>query len=79
MIMAVPFDPAKLEVLGTPTAVLEDVLGSPPDTLTGVAQFSFSNQGSLAYIPPEQLTGGKIQILIAPNWFEELKRSVPAK
>lgn len=76
-IMAVPFDPARLEVLGTPAPVLEGVLGSPPDTLTGVAQFSFSNQGSLAYIPPEQLTGGKIQILIAPNWFEELKKRVP--
>jgi len=78
-IMAAPFDPSTLEVLGMPAPVLEDVLGSPPDTLTGVAQFSFSNQGSLAYIPPEQLTGGKIQILIAPNWFEELRRSTPAR
>lgn len=77
-IMAVPFDPARLEVLGTPAPVAEDVLGSPPDTLTGVAQFSFSNSGSLAYIPPEQLTGGKFQILVAPNWFEELRRRVPA-
>ncbi|MGH9785612.1 MAG: TolB family protein [Terriglobia bacterium] len=74
-IMAVPFDPSTLEVRGTPALVLEDVLGSPPDTLTGVAQFSFSSGGSLAYIPPEQLTGGKIRILIAPNWFEELRQA----
>ena len=78
-ILAVPFDPSTLEVRGTPVPVLEGVLGSPPDTLTGVAQFSFSNQGSLAYIPPEQQTGGIIQIHVALNWFEELKSRVPMR
>ena len=76
-IMAAAFDPTRLEVVGTPAAVFEGVLGSPPDTLTGVAQFTFSNTGSLAYIPPEELTGGVIQIHVAPNWFEELRSLVP--
>ena len=76
-IMAAPFDPARLEVLGTPAPVLEGVLGSPPDTQTGVAQFSFSNRGSLAYVPPEQQTAGTIQIHVVLNWFEELKQRVP--
>ncbi len=48
-LMAVSFDAKRLEVLGTPAPALEGVLGSPNNT--GVGQFSFSNLGSLIYLP----------------------------
>ncbi|MBI4480410.1 MAG: serine/threonine-protein kinase [Acidobacteria bacterium] len=47
-LMAVPFDPVRLEVNGTPAPVLEGVMSSTGDT--GAGQFSFSNLGSLAYV-----------------------------
>ncbi len=75
-IMAIAFDPVRLEVAGSAAPVLEGVLGSPPDTLTGVAQFTFSNTGALAYLPPE--INGRFQIHVVMHWFEELKRRVPA-
>ena len=79
-ILAVGFSSAALEVTGMPTPVAEGILGSPPDTLTGVAQFTFSTTGSLAYVLPEQAGGVSevYQIHVWPNWFEELKRTVAA-
>jgi Tol biopolymer transport system component len=47
-LMAVPFDPQRLEVMGTAVPVVEGVLQS---TFTGAAQYSFSNTGSLVYVP----------------------------
>ena len=75
-IRAVGFNPAALTVTGMPTAVAEGILGSPPDTLTGVAQFAFSATGTLAYVQPEQAGGESevYQIHVWPNWFEELRR-----
>jgi Tol biopolymer transport system component len=46
-LMAVPFDPNLLTVMGTPTPVVEGVLQSP----IGAAQYSFSATGSLTYVP----------------------------
>lgn len=46
-LLAVPFDLKRLEVAGPPVSILEDVSMSP---LTGAAEFSFSTDGSLAYI-----------------------------
>jgi len=79
-ILAVGFDPATLDVMGVPTVVQEGVLGSPPDTLTGVAQFTFSNTGTLAYVAPEQVGGDATiyRISIVPDWFEEIKQRVAA-
>jgi serine/threonine-protein kinase len=51
-LMAVPFDPATLEPMGSPAPVVEGVMGNPA---TGVAQFSFSNLGSL--VPHVQREG----------------------
>jgi serine/threonine-protein kinase len=48
-IMAVAFDPQKLEVKGTPAPVQEGVRSSLSGT--GAGQFSFSNRGSLVYLP----------------------------
>jgi serine/threonine protein kinase len=47
-LMAVPFDPQRLAVTGASVPVLESVLQSPS---SGVAQYSFSNTGSVAYVP----------------------------
>ncbi len=47
-LMAVPFDPRRLEVTGAAVPVLEGVLQS---TFNGAAQYSFSATGSLVYVP----------------------------
>jgi serine/threonine-protein kinase len=47
-LMAVPFDPQRFAVTGTAVPVVEGVLQS---TFTGAAQYSFSNAGSLVYVP----------------------------
>jgi Tol biopolymer transport system component len=46
-LMAVPFDPERLEVTGTAVSMVEGVLESP---VSGAAQYSFSNTGSLVYV-----------------------------
>jgi len=45
-LMAVPFDPQRLEVTGTAVPVVEGILQSP----TGAAQYSISSTGSLVYV-----------------------------
>jgi serine/threonine-protein kinase len=47
-IEAVPFSLVTLEVTGPPVPVLEKVLS---DSVSGTAQFAFSNDGLLAYVP----------------------------
>ena len=47
-LMAVPFDPQRLEVTGAAVPVVEGVLQSP---VSGAAQYSFSATGSLVYVP----------------------------
>jgi len=46
-LMAVPFDPLRLEVMGAAVPVVEGVLQSRN---TGAAQYSFSDNGSLVYV-----------------------------
>ena len=46
-LMAVPFDPQRLTLTGTPVPVLDGVLQSPN---SGAAQYSFSATGSLVYV-----------------------------
>src|SRR5262249_16048020 len=46
-IIAVPFDPVALELNGAPSPLVEEVSGVP---YTGVAHFTLSNLGSLAYL-----------------------------
>ncbi len=68
---AIPFDVQRLAVTGTPVPVVDDVMQSP---VWGDAQYSFSDTGSLVYVP--QLTAittlvwvdrnGKEQPLAAP-------------
>jgi Tol biopolymer transport system component len=47
-LMAVPFDPQRMEMTGTAIPVVEGVLQSP---ITGAAQYSLSSTGSLVYVP----------------------------
>src|ERR1700674_2580905 len=47
-LVAVPFDPRRLEVTGAAIPVVEGVLQSPT---TGASQYSFSATGSLVYVP----------------------------
>ena len=47
--MAVPFDIERLTVTGVAVPVVEGVLQTSP--LNGMAQYSFSNKGSLVYLP----------------------------
>ena len=48
-LLAVPFDLERLEVMGGPVPVVEDV--GRAATQTGAAHASFSDSGSLAYVP----------------------------
>ena len=56
VLFGVPFDPARLEVRGTPVPVLE---GLAADLTSGAGQFSFSRTGTLVH------RTGKVG---APNW-----------
>jgi serine/threonine protein kinase len=47
-IMAVPFDPGSLELIGSPTLIVDSVMTHPT---TGCAQFAVSGQGTAAYLP----------------------------
>ena len=52
-LLAVPFDLERLEVVGTPVAVLEGVMTKR----FGVANFSFSGDGTLVYVPASAQAG----------------------
>ena len=50
-LLAVPFDLGSLEVNGDPVPIVQGVLQVEGTGLTGAAQFSFSDLGSLVYVP----------------------------
>jgi len=56
VLFAVPFDPARLKLLGTAVPMLEDLAADPS---SGAGHFSFSRTGSLVY------RAGKVA---APSW-----------
>jgi Tol biopolymer transport system component len=51
-LFAVRFDVTKLQLVGGPVTILEDVARSS-DGASGIAQFAFSNNGSMVYVPGE--------------------------
>ncbi len=59
-LFAVPFDPATLQMRGSPVAVLSGVAQSSAawfsDDLTLSGQFAFSPQGTLAYVPGREVS-----------------------
>ena len=60
-VWAVAFDPERLEVLGRPRRVLEDVLitAAHPPALLPSAHFHIADDGTLAYVPKE--VGASVQ------------------
>jgi serine/threonine-protein kinase len=63
-VFAVPFDDRRLEVRGGPVPVLDGVMRSVGNA-TGATDFSFSNTGSLMYVPgPLSTSTGQILALI---------------
>jgi serine/threonine-protein kinase len=74
---ALPFDPATLEVTGGPIPVLQGVLR---DSDSGVAQYRFSDNGTLIYVPGELMTdtAGLRLSVITPNSRAVESFSMPA-
>ena len=83
-LVAVPFDPQRLEVSGAAVPVIEGVLQSP---INGDAQYSFSATGSLVYVTGSSQSGqskfvwvnrnGAEQALAAPAHNYEFPRLSP--
>ena len=61
-VLAVPFGSEALQITGNPAPVIEDVRRAPLGT-TGAAQFSISNNGSIAYVPAG-LSGGEVTLTL---------------
>jgi hypothetical protein len=87
-LVAVPFDLKRQEVTGKAVAILEGVLHviSPISSGTtarpgprawpfGVAQFDFSRNGTLAYIPDMQTS----EIRVVSNWFDRMREQAPSR
>jgi serine/threonine-protein kinase len=69
---AVPFDPRRLEVTGELVPVIEGVMHN--SNIIGAAQFSFSNTGTLTYIPgPDFVSQGPLALIDRKGTVELLK------
>lgn len=88
-LFAVPFDVKRLEVTGGPVPIVE---GVSRELITGTAQFSFANAGSLLYLPGPTSTspsrrdlalldrkGGTERLKIAPGPYEHPRISPDGK
>jgi serine/threonine-protein kinase len=69
VLFSVPFDPARLEVTGTPVALLEDVAAV---AATGAGQFDFSRSGTLVYSSGHAITGWTIESLDNAGHVQQL-------
>ena len=61
-LLAVPFDPSRLEVTGGPVPLVEGIWRT---STIGVAQFDFSKTGSLIYVPGPSFTSANRQYSLA--------------
>jgi len=68
-LMAVSFDPERLEINGQPFAVIEGIVTLP---LTGAAEVAVSASGALAYVP-----GGPIATRNRLSWFDRAGNPTP--
>jgi len=68
-LMAVPFDPVGMEVIGAPASVVEGVMSSTAGS--GAAQFSFSSLGSLVYVPGGPQAGDRMLVWVDRNGAEQ--------
>jgi len=67
-LMAVSFDPQRLAVMGAAVPVVDGVLQS---TSSGAAQYSFSTEGSLVYVPGGIQTAQNKLVWVSRNGAEE--------
>ena len=67
----VPFDPARLQVTGTPVPLLDGVSANPGD---GSAQFSVSESGTMAYVP-----GRRRGQLASLEWMDRRGNFTPVR
>ena len=74
-IMAVPFDPQRLAVTGPAVPVVEAVLRSPTN---GDGQYSFSDTGSLVYVPGPVQSAQSRLVWVSRNGAEQ-PLSAPAR
>jgi serine/threonine-protein kinase len=67
-LVAAPFDPKRLELTGASVPVIEGVMGF---SATGVSQYSFSDSGTLAYIPGGNQASDRSLIWVDRNGVEK--------
>ncbi len=60
-LLAVPFDLAQVKVTGSPLPIVDGVMTNPD---TGGARFTFSRDGTLAYIPGSGADAGRKLVLV---------------
>jgi Tol biopolymer transport system component/tRNA A-37 threonylcarbamoyl transferase component Bud32 len=81
-VFAAPFDVARLQLTGPPVPVLEDVAAhdSSPVALSGAAQYTFSSDGTFAYMPggSSESRRASISWMDRDGHFQPL-RSLPGK
>jgi serine/threonine protein kinase/Tol biopolymer transport system component len=70
-LFAAAFDLNRLEVIGRPAAVLQNVSSN---SISGTAQFDFSANGTLVYLPG-QTTGAPLPI----QWMDRLGKTTPLR
>jgi len=70
-LFAVPFNSTKMEVTGQPVPVLEGVASSPG---TGGAQFSFSDTGTVVYVP-----GSAVDTDVSIYWMDAAGKFTPLR
>jgi len=67
-LMAVPFDPQRLEVTGAAVPVVEGVVQAP---ITGAAQYSISTTGSLVYVSGSLQSAQSRLVWVSRNGVEQ--------
>jgi dipeptidyl aminopeptidase/acylaminoacyl peptidase len=75
-LFAVPFDVSRLKLTGGPVPVIEGIRrAGTPDVNTGIAHFSVSHTGSMAYVPGPSVASAALRELVrvdAKGQFEPL-------
>lgn len=94
-LFAVPFDLERQEIEGSPVPILGGVLHTvlptsaamfrqpgPAGWPFGVAQFDFSSNGTLVYVPDVQVGGLSTpnrEIRVVSKWFDEVRQRAPSR
>ena len=75
-LMAVPFDPRRLDVTGPAVPVLESVMQSPSN---GAAQYSLSTTGTLVYVPGGGIEAAQSELVWVDRRGAEQLINAPAR